>query len=357
MAVIFKICKLSFLIMLTIVFTSQAKAQSLSKKWFPGHYLYTDSETMDGVMLESKRDLVKNNPNFTGYHVRYYWRALESEKGVYDFTIIEEDLKTAKADGKKLIVHIHDRDHRGRKISVPDYLTTDPIYEGGVYRPYAATAQRYKYMPKLWVPAVADRWGELLMAFGKKFDQDSTLAYVCMEETSLNDSKDQPGFSSSRLRDAYKVIYTAAAKALPTTIFSQYANWAGGLEREDADDMMAHLAAFGHGLGGPDALVGRRPFDGVTSLGALDNWFGVYYKLYKGVIPITSSSQAPTYKANNPLKVLNYAVNELSSNFMSWAPVTKEQQEGNLYGIDEVIEVINAENGRINKVPPLSIIK
>jgi hypothetical protein len=329
-------------------------AQELVKKWYPGHYLYASPKPFLGSMVSEYRDLVKDNPYFRGYHCRYWWVALEKSKGVYDFSIIEKDIETARADGKKLIVHIHDRDHVGQTLPIPEYLTTDPVYEGGYYR---CTENAYpKYMPKLWVPAVAERWGELLKALGRKFDQDTILAYVCMEETSLVEAANQPGFSSAKLRDGYKIIYSAAAEGLPNTLFSQYANWPGGLTREDADDMMKHLVSLRHGMGGPDALNARKPFDGVKSIGALDNWFGPYYILYKNIMPVTSSSQANSYKVNDPLKLLDYSINNLNSHFMSWVPYTKESDKYNLFGIDEVIQMVTAEKGRINTTPPANIL-
>jgi hypothetical protein len=345
---------ISFVFLLTSL--NLLQAQELLKKWYPGHYLYVSPRTFDEPMDESNRAMVRENPYFTGYHARYHWKALETSKDVYDFSIIEQDIETARLDGKKLIVHLHDRDHTGQKVPIPDYLTTDPIYEGGYYRAFDTAAGREKIMPKYWVPAFAERLGELIIAFGNRFDQDTILAYVCIEETALIGSKDQPGFSSSKLKDSYKVIYSAAAEGLPNTIFSQYANWPGGLTRADADEMMAHLVSLRHGMGGPDALSGLRPFDGVSTIGALENWFGRYYTLYNNIMPVTSSSQAPSFKVNTPLTVLNYAIDNLNSHFMSWATQRKETDPNNLFGIVEIIEMVTAEKGRINTIPPASIL-
>jgi hypothetical protein len=331
--------------------------QELQKKWYPGHYLYVSPRSFAEPMEESNRNLVKDNPYFTGYHVKYYWASLEKEKGVYDFSILEQDLATARSDGKKLCIFIHDRDHGGTTVPVPLYLGEDSIYEGGYYKDFATTANTYKYMPKLWVPAVAERMGALLKAIGARFDEDTCIAYVNLPETSLTGAKRQSGFSPIRLKDGYKIIYSAAAEAFPNTIFSQYANWPGGLERAGADEMLLHLASLRHGLGGPDALEATRPFDGSSSLGALENWFGTYYTQYRGIVPITTGAQAPSYKANNPLTVLNYAIDQLNVHFFSWVPMKKSASPDNLYGIDEVIEMLNAEMGRINTSPPASIYK
>jgi len=348
-----------FLITIANLVSAQAEPNELQKKWYPGHYLYVSPRSFAEPMEQSNRNLVKDNPYFTGYHVKYYWAALEKEKGVYDFSLIEQDLVTARADGKKICIFIHDRDHTGTTVPVPLYLGEDPIYEGGYYKDFATTTDTYKYMPKIWVPAVAERMGELLKAIGARFDEDTCIAYVNTPETSLTGSKKQPGFSATRLKDGYKIIYSAAAEAFPKTIFSQYTNWPGGLERAGSDEMMLHLATLRHGMGSPDALEPLRPYIGTetASSGALENWFGPYYTQYRGIIPITTGAQAPSYKANNPLTVLNYAINHLNVHFFTWNPQKKSGSPDNVFGIDEVIEMLNAEKGRINTTPPASVLK
>jgi hypothetical protein len=319
-------------------------APNLTKKWFPGHYLYADEKSFSQGLQERSVQLVRGNRNFAGYHVRYAWAALEPNKGVYDFSIIDRDLKTASSDGKKLIIHIHDRNHqKSSRLPVPEYLTKDPIYEGGVYWTSGS-----KIMPKLWVPAVTERYGELFKALGKAFDGNSTLAYVAIEETALPGAKDQPGFTSSKLANGYKTIYSAAAAGFPRTIFSQYANYRGGMTERDTDATMAHLVeTTKNGFGGPDALR----FGTGGSHGALDSQYGRYYTRYRGVAPITSSSQAPTYEANDALTVIKYATDELGAHFMSWAPITS----GRKWTIYDVIKVLDAGKGTLNTTPPKNL--
>jgi hypothetical protein len=330
------------------LFLISVNAQELTKKWFPGHYLYVSPRNFESPMDQSNRALVKDNPYFTGYHARYHWLALEPSQDVYDFSIIEQDIETARADGKKLIIHLHDRDHSGQKVPYPEYITTDPVYEGGYYLTAGG-----KIMPKIWHLPYAERFGALIKALGNRFDQDSVLSYVCIEETALPGAKDHPDFTSAKLRDGYKTFYRAAAEGLPNTIFSQYSNYGSGLSRADADNMVAYLVASGNGLGCPDAY--RKSDDGPGSFGVLDNWFGTYFSQYKGVMSYTGSSQSPSYWGNTPLIVLDYAIDKLNSQFMSWVPGTKESNKNFAFGIVEVIEMVNAEQGRIVSTPPLNI--
>jgi hypothetical protein len=324
-------------------------AQELKKKWFPGHYLYVSPRTFEAPMDESNRALVKDNPYFTGYHARYHWLALETSKDVYDFSIIEQDIETARADGKKLIVHLHDRDHTGKKVPYPAYITSDPEYEGGYYLTAGG-----KILPKIWVLAHAERWGALIRALGDRFDQDDVLSYVCVEETALPGAKDHPDFTSAKLRDGYKAFYRAAAEGLPNTIFSQYSNYGSGLSRADANNMVAYLVASGNGLGCPDSY--KKSDSGDGSFGVLDNWFGTYYTQYRDIMPYTASSQAPSYWVNDPMTIMNYAMEKLNSHFMSWVPQKKEWNVNYAFGIMEVIDMVNATEGRINTTPPSNIL-
>lgn len=343
------ISKISFFIFSFILLFNGLNAQELTKKWFPGHYLYVSPRNFESPMDQSHRALVKDNPYFTGYHARYHWIALETSKDVYDFSIIEQDIATARADDKKLIIHLHERDHTGEKVPYPEYITTDPIYEGGYFRTPGG-----KIMPKIWVAAYAERFAALIKALGDRFDQDDVLSYVCLEETSLTGAKDQEGFSSAKLRDGYKTFYRAAAEGLPNTIFSQYSNYGSGLTRADADDMVAYLVAHGNGLGCPDSYRFSDDNPG-GSFGVLDNWFGTYYTQYRDIMPYTGSSQSPSYWGNTPLIILNYAMEKLNSHFMSWVPQKKESNKNFAFGIMEVIEMVNAEQGRINTTPPANI--
>lgn len=132
-------------ILATLLFLSlhsPAHAQETTKKWYPGHYLYVSPRSFAEPMEQSSRNLVKDNPYFTGYHVKYYWATLEKEKGVYDFSILEQDLATARADGKKLCIFIHDRDHSGETVPVPLYLGED-LLQGIYLKPNPANGWAY----------------------------------------------------------------------------------------------------------------------------------------------------------------------------------------------------------------------
>lgn len=345
--------RVALLVMLSILSTQHAFAEpATSKKWFPGHYLYADDTSHSKGLNTTKTVLVKNNPYFRGYHVRYMFSSLEPQEGVYDFSKIARDLNIANADGKKLIVHIQDRIFGAVAPTVPTYMTQNPVYEGGFY-----TNNKGARMPKLWVPAYAARLAALITKLGETFDTHQALAYVTLSETALVDAVNQPGFTSAKLNTSLITIHNAAAEAFPNTIFSQWVNWPGGQTSQDVDVMMVNLVEVNkHAFGGPDALAALKPFDGKSSIGALDNAFGKYYRKYQGIAPITCSSQTQSYQANDALTVLNYAVNQLKCNFLSWEPIDQfPAQNDGIWSIYDVIRVINAEKGRIITTPPSNL--
>jgi hypothetical protein len=317
-----------------------------TKKWFPGHYVYADSndKAFAGGIQDLPRSLVKNNPNFRGYHVRYSWANLEPAKGRYDFSAVLRDLQTAASDNKKLIVHIHDRNwQRNERIPIPTYMLTDPVYEGGMYEAIDSQSGQFVTMPKKWVPAYTQRFQALILALGAAIDRNPYLAYVATEEAHLPGATTQSGFTSAKLRDHYIAVYTTAAAAFPTTIFSQWGNWRGGLTSADLSEMFRHLVEVTkNGFGGPDALNDKR---------SLDNAFGPFYRKYRGIAPITMSSQASSYKQNDAKTVLDYSVDALGAHFHSWVPIMGAVHD-TAFTFNDVITEVNRQGGRINTQVP-----
>jgi hypothetical protein len=117
------------------------------------------------------------------------------------------------------------------------------------------------------------------------------------------------------------------------------------------DATMAHLIeTTKNGFGDPDALrIDSKKGSG--SVGSLDTQYGPYYTKYRGIAPITSSSQSPTYMVNDALTVIKYATDELGAHFMSWAPIT----DGRKWTIYDVIKVLDAGKGTLNTTPPKNL--
>lgn len=330
------------LITFLLIVESPSYAESLlPTKWFPGHYLYATDHTNHLGITTKDRNLIKNNKNFVGYHGQYWWHRLEPTKGNYDFTMILEDLDKAHSDGKKLSVKFYDRIFSlNRPFPVPEYLTKDPVYEGGVY------TSGTKILPKLWVPAMTERYVLLHQAMARAIDKHPALSAILLEETALTGRETQKGYSDQKYHDALVRINSAASTAFIETPVFQLANY--GLPEDLRTSLMYEIVEVNkNGIGGPDTYNN----DG----GALEMAFGPFYTKYDGIAPKYASVEASGYQtAFNMRQVFEYGVDKLKLNFMAWTPRTSDWGPKG-YTIDDAIAVINQENGRINTRPPQNI--
>jgi hypothetical protein len=74
-----------------------------------------------------------NNEHITGAQLKYFWRELEPMENQYNLELIQNDLDFLTLKGEKLFIQLQDVtfDTALRK-PVPDYITCDERYHGGV---------------------------------------------------------------------------------------------------------------------------------------------------------------------------------------------------------------------------------
>jgi hypothetical protein len=315
---------------------------TLTKKWFPGHYLYVTSFSSFDGMKTAWRDVVKNNGHFAGYKAMYFWATLEPSDGKYDFSMIIRDLNIAQADGKKLWIMILNRQFSASApYPLPDYIRTEPVYQGGIYH----NAKNHQ-LPKLWIPEHGARFAALFTAMGAAIDSHPALAGVQVQETSLGESQLQPGFSSAGLLQSTLTLHNAIGAAFPRTLFMQYVNWFGGLSSAQFDTIMANLVhKVRGGFGGPDVY----DFNNKTPL---QMQAGAYWTLYDGKAAKGVSNQGDGYKRNSPQITFETAVDTLNTNFVFWLPVQKSWSGDFKWYVEDAIDVIDAEAGRVNTAQP-----
>jgi Domain of unknown function (DUF4832) len=126
---------------------------------------------------------------FPEFYKRYLWDELETSKGVYDFTVIKNDLATAKVRGQKFAFRIMAIDSFGRspegddEIGIPLYMTTEvPGDYCGYNSEYIKTEWE---VDRVWVPdwnsqAFLNRARALVNALGRAFDGKPEIAYYDM---------------------------------------------------------------------------------------------------------------------------------------------------------------------------------
>src|SRR5262245_48016296 len=74
--------------------TTCATTSGNSMKWHPGHYvraLTTGTQKNTSARLAAY-DAIRNNPHFAGGVINVTWAAVEPQKDVYDFSVIDRDL-------------------------------------------------------------------------------------------------------------------------------------------------------------------------------------------------------------------------------------------------------------------------
>ncbi|HEO1387231.1 TPA: hypothetical protein VAH76_002641, partial [Legionella pneumophila] len=114
------------------------------------------------------------NPCIRGVQIIYSWRQLEPQKGVYDFSKIEEDLNDLSRIDKKLFIQIQDRSFSPDVFPVPDYIRLEKAYHGGVVQQYDFPGEGKPvtagWVARTWDPAVRKRFQLLLKKLASKFD-------------------------------------------------------------------------------------------------------------------------------------------------------------------------------------------
>jgi hypothetical protein len=318
-------------------------SQELVKKWFPGHYVAIRHLT--NPVNESGRNLVKDNAYIEGYKMHVVWNELEPVKDQYNFAIIQNVLKIAESDGKKLLIHLQDRKFGvNANPFLPDYMLTSE-YEGGWY--YSTeTGASYG---NIWLEAYQLRWNKLLKALGEAVDNNPTVAGIIVSESSMNTNT--PGYDKTGHLKFITSMHTTMATYAPKTIFFQYVNW--GFTADERDVLMKHIVEVCHnGFGGPDIYDGKSPDKNKTW--TLDMRFGTYYNKYRGITAYSVENQSGGYKEPaSARQVFDYAVDQIGVHFLPWAIYNATDRAYTFK--DDVLPLINQEKGRINTTPPSNI--
>lgn len=317
-------------------------AETVAKRWFPGHYLYAADDVNHLGMMDSRRNLVRTNPNFAGYKNMYWWHRLEPSKGVYDFSMILADLDKAHADGKKMIVQVMERSFHAfsRPFPVPRYIRDE----------YNGTWQDgEKIFIKTWDPAVTERHILLIEALAKAVDSHPAFQMVFTEESGMSNIWTQTGYSHAKVAEYWMKLSQRGAAAFRQGIFAMNFNW--GLAsnstptREQVTDRVAITDM--NGIGATDLRI-----DGST--GTLTTSFGYVFDRYKGTAPLHASVEWNTYaKGWTAKELFDFGVDRLGLHFIGWmARTSTSDVDFNIY---DAIDEVNRQGGRINKTPPKNV--
>lgn len=242
-----------------------------TKKSQSGHYVAV------GPSFSLSEIKYLDDPAVQGVNKRYFWRTLEPEKGVYDFSSIEEDLNFLAAHHKQLVVFLSDRSF-WIKGAMPSYLSDYEVEEDGGFNPVR------------WHPAVIEGLVALGKALGEKFDQHPNFEGVAIQESSLDLSEEnfkRFDYSPEKYRDALITILTGLQCHLPQSHVFWYQNFMSGDDGHCLRQIADELTGSNVIMGGPDILPYNRYYHLVSY---------PMYEDYKDKIALFCSAQDDSYR-------------------------------------------------------------
>lgn len=266
----------SFNILVLLLWCSLTSAQNWSnpaKKYLNAYKDYLDASCPipeDGlkhfVYFAKDRASIHGHallthPRLAGAQIMYAWRDLEIAEGVYDFSMIKQDLDYLQQYGKTLFIQLQDVTFYHQNKPVPDYLLSAE-YDGGVIIQLDDNGQNAGWAAKRWNEKVRERFALLLHTLGKEFD--GKIAGINLQETAIEiNEKSDPHFSAPKYVEGLKANMLALKKAFPSSVTMIYANFIPGewLPWEDKGYLRSiyqYGNEIGVGLGAPDLMVTRK---------------------------------------------------------------------------------------------------
>lgn len=306
------------LFILAILLSSPTSAQDISRP-VPENWIF-----VGGDNPAEHLDILKR-PDIEGAQVIHSWKSLEPEKGRYDFTRIDRDLALLNPLGKKLFLQIQDRFFFPEHRNVPDYILTDPIYDGGlVQQDDNAGEGKDKgsgWMTIQWNPHVRDRFQKLLRALGERYD--GKVFGINLPETAIEVQKnsDNKDFDCDAYFDAEIENLGVAKQAFPNSHVVQYVNFwpcEWNNDRKYMERTFEFAKTNGIGLGGPDIIPYRR--------GQMKNSYP-FFNRYQDDLPLIAMAvQGPTLTYTNSktgkkftrAEFQDYAANYLGVDIIFW---------------------------------------
>ncbi|MCU7940452.1 MAG: hypothetical protein KZQ64_00405 [gamma proteobacterium symbiont of Bathyaustriella thionipta] len=251
--------KLRFALLLTLMFFMGLcnVAAETGVKWHPGHYILGYGTLANKVYLKNTFKSIRNIPQFTGIQMRVNWAEIETSKGVYNTALIEGALELAEKYQKRLVIQIMDRCWNcPENTIVPDYITTDPIYSGGVI-----LRNNKDLFVRIFDPVVMKQFNKMIKWLGKTFDSNNYFEAINFAETAFPCRHTPECVAPAYTNGLIERLKNAKESFIHTNVI-QYANWLSqrslrkgpkAVLGELMDEVKEHKA----GWGGPDII----PYD------------------------------------------------------------------------------------------------
>lgn len=219
-------------------------------KWHPGHYMMLRARHRNPSKELPWIDAIGKDSTIQGVLVIWLWSDLEKAKGQYDFSSIDTYLNRMKSQPlpKRLIIRVEERAfNTTTATTTPDYIRSDPAYDGGEVLMANGTIAR------VWESAVMDRLIALHTALGRKYDTDPYVEGISTEETAIGFSSQHPapsGFSNTALLTQFQRLGGGIRAAFPRSMGFMTTNYLG--TDTQMESLIHYSVANKLALGGPD---------------------------------------------------------------------------------------------------------
>jgi len=334
-------------------------------KWHPGHYYEVDSaRKYDPAFLDEVYNELQNTPALRGLAIKYTWSELETSEGVYNLKHINAQLDRLRLMRKRLIIIIRTKSFNIDEVPVPSYITTNPIYKGGVFLYGANSTVPKGYNVKLWETSVRYRLAQLVKGLGAKLNHRSIVEGIGFSEST-------PGTAiapAPPITDDLIITYfnnlarlqQRMREAFPNTVTFQFTNY----PRWALIDFIPRLLGVGGGLGCPDIFpddaglnaIASLPDDPkVTSPGVYQ-----YYRQLAGQMPLVIQVEKSNYEntayngsGHTPTvnELLTYGRDNLKVNYILWQKTIKSLDQALLEELNHPDNNSNPEGGLSSACP------
>jgi hypothetical protein len=223
-------------------------ASEATIKWNPGHYMLVFRGESLSTVLGSRVPEVCSEPSLKGLQFRIKWYDLESTRGRYDFSTIDDLYDALAKCDKRLVLQIMAVEFGSSSPTkvVPDYVLQESQFNGGVAKTKSG------YVARLWEAPVMDRFLALSAALAARYDSKPNFEAVVLAETAT--SGVESGYSVeawiNQLRRAIPVMVDQWART-NVIVFNNYLQ---GSTDQQFEDFVHFLASSRAMLGGPDVL-------------------------------------------------------------------------------------------------------
>lgn len=245
-------------------------------RFYPGHYMSVRKPDSGNNVVTSLSTILSTElpacPTYRGIQERLNWKYVETSEGQYNFSWIHDRLTSLQLSGtdiRKLCLMFIQRTFSDYHC-VPDYMLSDPIYEGG---DTIHSGAGNGYMIKWQNPYVVEKFRLMINAMaaslngsGLALRNNPQLAMIAISETATGSAVIDKPLHYAGLGKVQSYL----VKAFPQTLIRQITNYPGPY----LDTIFANMAAAGvTSVGGPDT------FDDEAALENHQGYPGLYPRL------------------------------------------------------------------------------